>query len=124
MVLDSFTVGVMASGLLVKVGLGLLGLYSWSGMLRLVTSWSRPGFVVIPKALAMAHLSAAASLLAILPQSFSRFCPLAPYCYTLLPGWHPTAHCRWLASPLPGGSTRLPLPFDRLTFPRVRLVTV
>jgi len=91
------------------------------------------GFVVVPKALAMARLSAAASLLAILPLSSSRFCPLAPYCYhpplgwhptahhrlapycyspagtlLLLTGWHPTAHRRWLASPLPGGSARLP----------------
>jgi len=91
------------------------------------------GFVVVPKALAMARLSAAASLLAILPLSSSRSRPLAPYCYHPLPGWHPTAHhrlapyCyslagtllllagwhptahrRWLASPLPGGSARPP----------------
>ena len=39
---------------------------------------------------------------------------LAPYCYSpagillLLTGWHPTAHRRWVASPLPGGSARLP----------------
>ena len=91
------------------------------------------GFVVVPKALAMARLSAAAGLLAILPLSSSRFCPLAlycyhpplgwhptarhrlaPYCYSpagsllLLTGWHPTAHRRWLASALPGGSARLP----------------
>ena len=52
------------------------------------------GFVVVPKALAMARLSAAASLLAILPLSSSRFSPLAPYCYHPLPGWHPTAHHR------------------------------
>ena len=52
------------------------------------------GFVVVPKALAIARLSAAASLLAILPLSSSRFCPLAPYCYHPLPGWHPTAHHR------------------------------
>jgi len=52
------------------------------------------GFVVVPKALAIACLSAAASLLAILPLSSSRFCPLAPYCYHPLPGWHPTAHHR------------------------------
>jgi len=75
-----------------------------------------------------------ASLLAILPPSTSRFCPLAPYCpiswhltanpppqlapycsppagtLLLLTGWHPTAHRRWLASPLPGGSARH-LPF-------------
>jgi len=94
------------------------------------------GFVIVPKALAMARLSAAASLLAILPPSSSRFCPLAPYCYHPLPGWHPTAHHRlapygyspagtvlpltgwhrtahhrWLASPPPGGSARyLPFP--------------
>ena len=56
-------------------------------------------FVVVPKALAMARLSAAASLLAILPPSSSRFCPLAPDCYhpppagtlLLITGWHPTA---------------------------------
>jgi len=93
------------------------------------------GFVVIPKALAMARLSAAASLLAILPPCSSRFFPLAPYCYSSLSGWHPTAHHRlatyccspagtlllltgwhptarrsWLASPLPGDSVRR-LPF-------------
>jgi len=93
------------------------------------------GFVVIPKALAMARLSAAAILFAIIPLSSFRFCPLAPYCYHSLPSWHPTAHhqlasyCsssagtlllliswhppahrRWLASPLPGGSARH-LPF-------------
>jgi len=51
-------------------------------------------FVVIPKALAMARLSAAATLLAILPPSPSRFCPLAPYCYHPLRGWHPTTHHR------------------------------
>jgi len=52
------------------------------------------GFLVVPKALAMACLSAAASLLAILPLFSCRFCPLAPYCYHPLPGWHPTAHYR------------------------------
>jgi len=52
------------------------------------------GFVVIPKALAMARLSAAASLFAILPLSSSRFWLLAPYFYHPLPGWHPTAHHR------------------------------
>jgi len=81
----------MASGLSVEVGLSLLGLYPWWGKLRLVTSRSRPSFVVVSKALAMARLLAAASLLVNLPPSSSRFCPLAPYCYTLLPGWHPTA---------------------------------
>ena len=93
------------------------------------------GLVVVPKALAMAHLSAAASFLTMLSPSSSPFCPLAPYCYHPLPGWHPTAHhwlapyCyspagtlllltgwhptahrRWLASPLPGGPARH-LPF-------------
>jgi len=94
------------------------------------------GFVVVPKALGMARLSAAASFFVILPPSSSQFCPLALYCYhplpgwhptathrlapycyspagTLLPlltGWHPTAHRRWLASPLPCGSARY-LPF-------------
>ena len=91
------------------------------------------GVVVVQKALAMARLSAAASLFTILPLSSSRFCPLAPYCYHPLLGWHPTAHhrlapyCysragtlllltgwqptalrRWLASPVPGGSARPP----------------
>ena len=75
-----------------------------------------------------------ASPLAILPLPPSRFRPLAPYCpiswhlnanpphrlapycfspagtLLLLTSWHPTAHHRWLASPLPGGSARL-LPF-------------
>jgi len=78
--LASLTVGSMSSGLSVEVGLGLLGLYLWWGKLRLVTPQSRPGFVVIPKALAMARLAAAASLLAILPLSSSQFYPLAPYC--------------------------------------------
>jgi len=54
------------------------------------------GFVVVPKALAMARLSAAAGLFAILPLSSSRFCPLALYCYHPLPGWHPTAY-HWVA---------------------------
>ena len=52
------------------------------------------GLVVVPKALAMARLLAAAGLLAILPLPSSQFCPLAPYCYHPLPGWHPTAHDR------------------------------
>jgi len=52
------------------------------------------GFVVVPKALPMARLSAAASLFEILPLSSSRFCPLAPYCYAPLPGWHPTVRHR------------------------------
>jgi len=71
---------------------------------RNITVWL--GFVVVPKALTMARLLAAASLFAILPLSSSRFCPLAPYCYhamilslagtlLLIAGWHPTAH-RWL----------------------------
>jgi len=109
-------------GLSVKVGLGLLGLYLWWGKLRLVTSWSCLGLVVVPKAIAMARLSVVASPLTILPPPPSRFCPLAPYyplagtlllkppswlapyCYSpagtllLLICWHPTA--RWLRSPL------------------------
>jgi len=80
----------------------------------------------------MARLSVVASLFAILPLPPSWFRPLAPYCplswlltanpphllapycsspagtLLLLPGWHPTAHHRWLASPLPGGSPRPP----------------
>ena len=47
-------------------------------------------FVVVPKVLAMARLSVVASPLAILPPSPSRFCPLVPYYYIPLPGWHPT----------------------------------
>jgi len=82
----------------------------------------------------MARLSVVASPLAILLLSPSRFRPLAPYCpiswhltanpphrlapycsspagtLLLLTGWHPTAHHRWLASPLPSGSVRH-LPF-------------
>jgi len=63
------------------------------GKPRLVTSRSRLGFVVVPKALAMARLSVVASLFAILPSPTSRFCPLAllvlqqlaPYCPLILP---------------------------------------
>jgi len=50
------------------------------------------GLVVVPKAIAMARVSAAPRLFAILPLSSSRFCLLAPYCYHPLPGWHRTAH--------------------------------
>jgi len=69
-----------------------------------------------PQVLAMARLSAVASLLAILPPSSSRFGPLALYCYTPLTCWHTTAPHRlapysssslagipsaqWLRSPL------------------------
>jgi len=103
-----------------------------------ITVWL--GFVVVPKALAMAHLSAAASLLAILPLSSSRFCPLAPYCYHPLPGWHPTAHHRVAPYCYSSAGTLLlivigwhplcpvaPLaiyPADRLAPPRLRLVIV
>jgi len=92
------------------------------------------GLLVVPKAVAIARLSAAASLFTILLLSSSRFCRVGPYCYHPLPGWHPSAHrrlppycsssaaplllltgwhrtapLRWLASPLPGGSAhRLP----------------
>jgi len=108
-------------GLSVEVGLGLLGLYLWWGMLRLVTSGSRLGLVVVPKALAMACWSLVASPFAILSPPASQFCPPAPYCplslhltalpppwpapycyspagtLLLLMGWHPTA--QWLRSP-------------------------
>jgi len=90
-------------GLSVKVGLGWLGLYLLWGKPRLVTSRSRPGLVIVPKALAMARLSVVASPFAILPPSSSLFCPLVPYYYTPLFGWHPTAPHRlapygsWLA---------------------------
>jgi len=66
-------------GLSVEVGLGLLPLYLWWGKPQLVTSWSCRGLVVVPKAIAMAHLSAVASPFAILPPRPSRFCPLARY---------------------------------------------
>jgi len=56
------------------------------------------GFVVVPKALAMALFLVVASPLAILPPPTSQFCPLAPYCpiswhLTAIPtpGWHATA---------------------------------
>jgi len=58
------------------------------------------GFAVAPKALAMAHQSAVASLLAILPLLTSRFRPLAPYCPI---SWHLTAK-----TPPPAGTLRLP----------------
>jgi len=48
-------------------------------------------FIVVSKALAMARLSVVASPLAILPPPPSQFCPLAPYYYFPLLGWHPTA---------------------------------
>jgi len=90
--------GRYSVGLSVKVGLGLLGLYRAWGKPRLVTSLSRPGLVVVPKALAMARLSVVTSPFAILPPPPTRFRPLAPYCplnwhlTAYLPsGWHPTA---------------------------------
>jgi len=49
------------------------------------------GFIVVPKALAIARSSAATSLLAILPPPPSWFCQLALYCYTSLLSWYPTA---------------------------------
>ena len=52
------------------------------------------GLFVVPKALAMACLPVVASLLAIVPPTTSRVCPLAPYCPFPLLGWHPTAHHR------------------------------
>jgi len=62
------------------------------------------GFVVIPKALAMARLSVVASPFAILPPSASLFCPLVPYYHNPPPGWHGTAHHRLApyCSPLAG----------------------
>ena len=100
----------------------MLGLYCCWGKRRLVRSRSRLGLVVVPKAIAMAHLSVVASPFAILPPAPSRFSPLAPYCplswhltalpppwlarycyspagtLLLLTGWHPNAW--WLRSPL------------------------
>jgi len=82
-------------GLSVEVGLGLLGLYLWWGKPRLVTSRSRPGLVVVPKTLAMAHLAVVASPLAILPPPPFLFRPLETY-YPF--SWHLTAKTpRWLA---------------------------
>ena len=85
-------------GLSVDVGLGLLGLYLWWGKPRRVTSRSRPGLVVIPKALAMVCLSVVASPFAILPPPppgcvrWHRTAPLAgALLLKLPPGWHPTA---------------------------------
>jgi len=92
--LASFTIGVMSSGLSVEVGHSLPGLYPWWAKLPLVTSRSPPGFVLVTKALAMTPLSAAASLLAILPPCSSQFCPLVLYCHTPLTSWHPTAQHR------------------------------
>jgi len=119
-----------------------------------VTSRSRPGLVVVRKALAMARLSVVASPFVILPLHPSRFRPLAPHCpiswpltanlphrlapswsppagtLLLLTGWHPTSHHRWMAPPLPGGSARLPsLSPLRFTLPsqtllRLRLIMV
>ena len=100
----------------------LAALVPLAGKLRLVTSRSRDGLVVIPKALAVACWSVVATPFAILPPPHFGFCPLAPYCplrwhLTALPppwlapccyspagtllrliGWHPTA--RWAFSPL------------------------
>jgi len=94
------------------------------------------GLVVIPKGLAMAHLSVVASPLAILPPSTSLFLPLAPYCpiswhltaktpprlapycspptatLLLLTGWHPTATLR--LAPYCYSSNGLTLPWFRL----------
>jgi len=88
--------------------------------------------VLVSKALALAHLSVVASLLTILPPPPSPFCPLPPYCPTplppgdplLFPCWHHTAHRRWLASPLPGGSARLPILRDRRRPPPLPPVVV
>jgi len=43
----------------------------------------------------MARLSVAAGPFTILPPPHSRFPPLAPYCYTPLPAWHPTGPLGW-----------------------------
>jgi len=96
---------------LVKVGTGLLALYLRWGKPQLVTSRSRLSLVVVPKALAMACLSAVASPFAILPPPppgsvrWHRTAPLAgtllleppppPASILLLStGWHPTAALR------------------------------
>ena len=51
----------MESVLSVAVGLGLLPSYPWWGKLRLLTSRSRPSFLLFPKAIATSCLSAVAS---------------------------------------------------------------
>jgi len=70
------------------------------------------GFLVVPKALAMAPLSDVASPLVILPPSLSRCCPLVPYYYNPLPGWHPTVYHRLApyCSPLAGIPSAWSLP--------------
>jgi len=121
-------------GLSVKVGLGLRGLCLYWGKARLVTSWSRPGPVVVRKPLAMVNLSVLPSPLAILPPPSSRFLPLALYCLfswhltAYLPlGWHPTTthqlapYCYSPAGTLlPCGSARLSILSDRCAPPRLR----
>jgi len=106
------------------------------------------GFVVVPKALAMARLSAAAILFAIRPLSSSLFLPRPPTATLLSPpgtlllitGWHPTPnHRRAPYCYSPAGTLLLivvslhalcpvaPLaiyPSDPLAPPRLRLVVV
>ena len=89
-------------GLSVGVGLALLDLYLWWGKPRLITSQSRPGLVIVSKALAMACLSLVASPLAILPSPSFLFSPLAPlllqqlapYCLLILPDHLSTTRLR------------------------------
>jgi len=61
--------------------------------------------VIVPKALAMARLSAAASVLTLHPRSTSRFLPLALYCNIPLPGRHPTAPHRLVPYSYPSAGT-------------------
>jgi len=89
----------------VKVGLGLPGLYLWSGKPRLVRLQSRPSLVVVPKARAMARFSVGGSVFAILLPPLSWFCPQALYC---LPAPWLAPDCYSPAGTLlPGGSARL-----------------
>ena len=130
--LASFTVGDMASGLVVEVGRGSAGLVPLMGKASVSNITVPLAFAVIPKALAMARLLVVASPFGILPLPPSRVRPLAPYCpiswhltasnspwlapycsspattLLIITAWYLNATGRWLASPLPGGSPRPP----------------
>jgi len=73
-----FTVAITASGLVVQVALGLVGLYLRLGKARLVTSRSTLGLVDCPTAHAMACLTVVASPVTILPSLPFRLIRLAP----------------------------------------------
>ena len=69
----------------VEIGLGLLDLYLGRGKVRSGTSHLRSGLVVVPTALAMAHLSVVAGMLTILPPHTSSSRPLRPLLQWLAP---------------------------------------